>query len=1713
MRRNSGIIGPKTLTSDDSASGAFESFDVYNARLGNEWPREVEASIVPRETTIYRGGQGYFVDWTLSNLPEDHTKHWRIVNKTNFSQRYNSVSQIWYESRGITYPQPTSETLQGDDLTGEFGSFYYSARYLRSDAADYTVTFQVELYSKDPDDNITVHAITPVISIAPTTLTMPEANQDLNEGSSLTLTFTIEGVGGLFNNQFQIFYDDDNTELNYPRSGSLSYSILSGGTYNSTTKTLTKTLTLTWAKDYHTYTPSYNYATIRFKPQSLSFSSTLLGFEEDVQVDLVKTTSSPTFYSPTGTLYEGTQYRYGVDFGETPVGNFTYYISSTSSSDWTDGTISGNLSKSGNRAYVNKTWSRPNDTFNDTFTFEVSNSIGNTIASQSFTMNNITPSISSWSLDQLGAGGGPISNYQVDETGANVTYRLSFYGSKFSGKSFTYALSPYSSGPADGTNPISAEDFVSGTLTGNAIISNDTYGYFDFQLAADEELEGIEYFSTNVLWNGNGFPGSSSAPPILVNDTSRPPPPPNDFDIETAGDLNNISANNVSSYPKLWDRDEEWAYACYAGQTTYAGASVIKFYMINNQFDTNDMYVFYYDLSTGVLYNPNEQVDWDTSNWRCVSFNRTGTHYVYADNSQRRVVIYQAATPWTIDRYGSDQQTDDFNNSLYNESANIYRDVNGNVITYGTMYYTHVAFSDDDSTILISAYMSGTVYYWKLDANNGYRPASYNFGQAPPGESETPNANGSRNVSNITYSTSYEYTIWGRFEFNRDGTEVTLYDVDSHYSSSGGPFLEKYILTTPFDMGTKPTNPAARLNVKPPDDFNRQLSYPSFWFVNQFFFDRVSEDRLYVLGSPSSSYYYMWDYEISTILRLESRPGYDISTAEFLHSSSSDVNYNYNVRRDFSGASYYDDNTLLYWNYSQQRWYTLDFSSNYNNPSENYEINISSWTNSTSYQQLTWASRGSSYAWGAGQIAYTQDNSNEYIAFRQGVNYQVYGSLQGSNTNIDWTNNNPSTDIHYYYPDGNTGTFVISYMDGSYNHSFRGYDITSDAENPPSRWMVPNNNYSWQGSRSTGLYQAKDFGRFEFNKDGTQVTLKSLIASNTLETYDLSSDPFNISLATQSGASPIKTKSFPPGEIGPYEIIDFVFERKAPKTRLYLIATQSNSNYFKRLTYEMDAEYINNVGNTWDSGAETLDPYIVEYSGSTVEITFIDSDDAANFKTFMDDFLTISGAYSMYVHAQGTATRFFISDGSGRSASVTDSTVIIDFNNGVTNVTAADDTYGLNTIRFLMDVAVVTGDTSTNTASIGMASGNAAAIADAFSNSTLGFSDFYGYGAIGYLFIDNTSALAAEVVAVNDTLGFAWDTNLSANTGFSNPSEYISFTVDKAITGTGSATVVEAAALTKILVSNFFTDGQNYFDMQFSDPATKSRALEIFRGWGQNYTNWNPTLWMVTSTDEAFWSPRFGNGSSIQDYNETSFGVTSPAVNSSGPNPGIPPWWRILIDPNLQSVPSDPWAGSGAAYDNNNIAVADYQAPNFYIAYASNDSRALFDKPTKYMTTLEVGDGFNRFRHTSIENVAYDGQIPQYGGLTWNASAQYIGGGAASFDITEMKYDPTALSFPVAVEFQYEINSSFHGFELSDPSIRQSVIDDLNASAGTVQEYEIIAYDQSWSEGRYLRFVVGTSGAFAFGGGGGVEMEIGRLVYGWEPNAPGSFGGGTLNKL
>ena len=112
MRRNSGIIGPRTTVSTSSATGTFDLFDQYLIKKKDKWPYTKKANSVT-------GNNG-------TNLPED-----AVTTITVNTEGISDGDTVYYSIATVSGPTLTGADFDSGSLTGSFtvnssgvGSFF-----------------------------------------------------------------------------------------------------------------------------------------------------------------------------------------------------------------------------------------------------------------------------------------------------------------------------------------------------------------------------------------------------------------------------------------------------------------------------------------------------------------------------------------------------------------------------------------------------------------------------------------------------------------------------------------------------------------------------------------------------------------------------------------------------------------------------------------------------------------------------------------------------------------------------------------------------------------------------------------------------------------------------------------------------------------------------------------------------------------------------------------------------------------------------------------------------------------------------------------------------------------------------------------------------------------------------------------------------------------------------------------------------------------------------------------------------------------------------------------------------------------------------------------------------------------------------------------------------------------------------------------------------
>jgi hypothetical protein len=334
-----------------------------------------------------------------------------------------------------------------------------------------------------------------LISISESYVTRP-SSQNVNEGSIVRFRTNTVGVA--------------NTTLYYTIVGSAGITIsdftdnLLSGSFNivSGVGTVTKTLSNDLSVGEGTETFYMNISTGSTLGPVVSTSPTVFVYD----------TSSATFNITPSTLSmnEGSSVGFAVTTTNIPDNTTLYYTISgsegISTTDFTDGALSGSFNIVSNSATVTKTLVNDLSSNEGTETFNMSIRVGSTGGQISTTSSNVTiydTSISPYVVTP--------STLNVNE-GSSVIFTTTTTG--ISDTTLYYDIY--------GSAGISASDFTSNSLTGSfPLISG--VGSTTLTLANDLTTEGTEIFYMNVRTGSTSGPRVAISSSVTINDTSLTP--------------------------------------------------------------------------------------------------------------------------------------------------------------------------------------------------------------------------------------------------------------------------------------------------------------------------------------------------------------------------------------------------------------------------------------------------------------------------------------------------------------------------------------------------------------------------------------------------------------------------------------------------------------------------------------------------------------------------------------------------------------------------------------------------------------------------------------------------------------------------------------------------------------------------------------------------------------------------------------------------------------------------------------------------------------------------------------------------------------------------------------------------------------------------------------------------------------------------------------
>lgn len=220
MKRNSGILGKKIDTSLTSASGVHDTFDNYNARRSNLWPRTFAVeSLSINSGTIFENSSTTFTVTTVA-LTTNTTFYWTILN--------GSTTSSDFASSVVSGSFTISSTTQS-------GTFTVNTAFI-GNPSKATRTFQIEIRSGSTSGPVLYTSGT--FSIPAITSTVSWSTSTINENSaSSTLQLALGNIGNYTIYTVSISYTGSTatgadftvnplpTLLDVGQSGSATYSL------------------------------------------------------------------------------------------------------------------------------------------------------------------------------------------------------------------------------------------------------------------------------------------------------------------------------------------------------------------------------------------------------------------------------------------------------------------------------------------------------------------------------------------------------------------------------------------------------------------------------------------------------------------------------------------------------------------------------------------------------------------------------------------------------------------------------------------------------------------------------------------------------------------------------------------------------------------------------------------------------------------------------------------------------------------------------------------------------------------------------------------------------------------------------------------------------------------------------------------------------------------------------------------------------------------------------------------------------------------------------------------------------------------------------------------------------------------------------------------------------------------------------------------------
>lgn len=216
MKRNGGLIGNKKIPNLAGATGVYDTFDIYNSRRDNIWPKVKKFVSCSPNSGTYNEGDSITFTITVDGYENGNTVYYSIV----------AVSGT------INTSDFTDSATTGSFTVNASGVGGFTKSLILDSTSESTDSFKVEI--RDGSTSGTIIGESGTFTITDPTFSISPSSSSFNEGSSVTWTVTTTNIS----NGTTLYYSYSGTPAN---SGDITSSLTGSFTINSNSGSFTTT--------------------------------------------------------------------------------------------------------------------------------------------------------------------------------------------------------------------------------------------------------------------------------------------------------------------------------------------------------------------------------------------------------------------------------------------------------------------------------------------------------------------------------------------------------------------------------------------------------------------------------------------------------------------------------------------------------------------------------------------------------------------------------------------------------------------------------------------------------------------------------------------------------------------------------------------------------------------------------------------------------------------------------------------------------------------------------------------------------------------------------------------------------------------------------------------------------------------------------------------------------------------------------------------------------------------------------------------------------------------------------------------------------------------------------------------------------------------------------------------------------------------------------